>query len=296
MSSITAVQPQLLWNLAPTFPQHSPFLKPPRRESQQLDLENIVPYEPWAKFGNVAPFAMCHTNQSSLPRLQPHVSAMSLTETALPIQPAIQPINLQNRELEGSTQGMGYPAEGYTKDIPHVFVNPNRANKDWKTRRDKVLQRNREAAKRCRQRKKLVVEEIESLADAQAWRNNELRGQIEHLRYEILDLHSEILKHAQCDDEPIKQYLAQRVRKISEDHSVGTASPPPIDPQLSSSFEARFENGSPPTTDLRPASGGSQYDPQRMGTDAIPFHNTTLAPASSGERTTERTLFELISY
>ncbi|RMZ44281.1 hypothetical protein AFCA_012593 [Aspergillus flavus] len=293
MASITVVQPQFLWDLTPTFPQLSSCFKHPTNERQQLSWENIDPYEAWPKYGDATPYAMCNTGQSNLARSQPVLNAMSLTEATLPIQKTTQPIN---GELKGSAQNTAV-SKPDAKEASNTFTKHGRINKDWKARRDKILQRNRQAAKRCRQRKKLVVEEIESLADAHAWRNNELRMQIEQLRYEILDLHSEILKHAQCDDEPIKRYLARRVRRISGEPIVDSASSQPIDPRLSlPSFASRPEQYSATKTTVYPDDDASQYDSQGFGGEILPCHHSASTSASSDGQTVDHTLFEMISY
>ncbi|KAE8336023.1 hypothetical protein BDV24DRAFT_178907 [Aspergillus arachidicola] len=292
MASITIAQPQFLWDLAPTFPQLSSCFKHPTNERQQLSWEHIDPYEAWPKYGNATPYAMCNTDQSNLARLQPVLNAMPLTEATLPIQKTTQSIS---SELKGSAQNTAVSKPD--AEASNTFTNYGKINKDWKARRDKILQRNRQAAKRCRQRKKLVVEEIESLADAHAWRNNELRMQIEQLRYEILDLHCEILKHAQCDDEPIKRYLAQRVRKISGEHIVDSASSQPIDPRLSlPSLVSRPEQHSASKTIIYPEDDASQYDSQGFGAEILPRHHSASTSASSDGQTVDHTLFEMISY
>lgn len=293
MSSITVVQPQFLWDLAPTFPRLPTCFKHPTNEWQPLSLENISPYEAWPKYGNTSSYAMCNADQSSLACSQPISDTMPLVEPTLPIQTTSHAINGEPK----------WSAQNTTVSNPDImepsytFANHDKINKDWKARRDKILQRNRQAAKRCRQRKKLVVEEIESLADAHAWRNNELRMQIEQLRYEILDLHSEILKHAQCDDEPIKRYLSQRVREISGEHILDSTSPQPIDPRLSfSSLEARPEPHSTTKAIVYQENHESQYDSNGFGAEILPCHHSTSTSASSDGQTVDHTLFEMISY
>jgi hypothetical protein len=234
--------------------------------------------------------------QSSISQFQPLLDAEPFMDATLPPQPTAQLFDSRNAGLEHDTQGMVVPSHGTTKLRP-MFMGHDPERCDWKSRRDKVLQRNRQAAKRCRQRKKLVVEEIESLANAHAWRNNELRVYLEQLRYELLDLHSEILKHAQCDNEPIKRYLAQRVRKISEDHTADGISAEPVDPQLSSSFlAARSRNLLSPGTGPCLGNYGSPYDSLSVGTEVLPYQDTTPTEASSSEQTADRTLFQMISF
>ncbi|KAE8377516.1 hypothetical protein BDV26DRAFT_293122 [Aspergillus bertholletiae] len=116
---------------------------------------------------------------------------MSPMEATLPAQTTIQTIN---GKLRGSAQNTAVQKSDVKKPS-HAFATNDKMHIEWRARRDKVLQRNCQAVKRCRQRKKLVVEEIESLADAHIWWKSELRIQIEQLRYELLGLHSGILRH-----------------------------------------------------------------------------------------------------
>ncbi|KAF7592402.1 hypothetical protein BBP40_000320 [Aspergillus hancockii] len=286
MGSITVVQPNFLWGLGPNFPPLSSCFSCSEGE------KDINPYEAWSKCGNGAPEGIAEPIQPDLSQSQPLLDTKPFMETGLPVRPSALFFDPRDDELEGNTQFMVAPSHN-TTELRHTFMKHRAEGNDWKSRRDKVLQRNRQAAKRCRQRKKHVVEEIESLANAHAWRNNELRVHIEQLRYELLDLHGEILKHAQCDDEPIKRYLRQRVRKISEDHTANAVNPEPIDPQLvSSSLAARSGNV------LSSGTGSclGPYNSLSIGTQAFSYQDTAQTEASSGEQTTDRTLFEMISF
>lgn len=84
-----------------------------------------------------------------------------------------------------------------------------------RAKREKFLERNRLAASKCRQKKKEHTLQLESRYKEQADKKEKLMSEIARLRSEILSLKNEVLKHAQCGDEPIKLHLAQMVKKIT---------------------------------------------------------------------------------
>ncbi|KAF4263028.1 hypothetical protein KXX16_000976 [Aspergillus fumigatus] len=84
-----------------------------------------------------------------------------------------------------------------------------------KAKREKFLERNRLAASKCRQKKKEHTQLLESRYREQSDKKEQLVSEIARLRSEILGLKNEVLKHAQCGDEPIKLHLAQMVKKIT---------------------------------------------------------------------------------
>ncbi|KAL1986494.1 hypothetical protein VTN96DRAFT_6253 [Rasamsonia emersonii] len=84
-----------------------------------------------------------------------------------------------------------------------------------RAKREKFLERNRLAASKCRQKKKEHTMMLETRYKEQSDKKEELVAEIARLRSEILGLKNEVLKHAQCGDEPIKLHLAQMVKKIT---------------------------------------------------------------------------------
>jgi len=87
--------------------------------------------------------------------------------------------------------------------------------KQERVKREKFLERNRLAASKCRQKKKEHTMLLETRYKEQSDKKEELVAEIARLRSEILSLKNEVLKHAQCGDEPIKLHLAQMVKKIT---------------------------------------------------------------------------------
>lgn len=98
-----------------------------------------------------------------------------------------------------------------------------------RAKRAKFLERNRLAASKCRQKKKEHTQQLEFRYKEQSEKKERLVGEIARLRSEILSLKNEVLKHAQCGDEPIKLHLAQMVKKITDSDGPPPA-PAPADP------------------------------------------------------------------
>ncbi|KAF3384355.1 Transcription factor atf21 [Penicillium rolfsii] len=106
-----------------------------------------------------------------------------------------------------------------------------------RAKRAKFLERNRLAASKCRQKKKEHTQQLEFRYKEQSEKKELLVGEIARLRSEILGLKNEVLKHAQCGDEPIKLHLAQMVKKITDTDGGGgggggSGAPVSVDPPI----------------------------------------------------------------
>ncbi|KAH7312515.1 hypothetical protein B0I35DRAFT_437187 [Stachybotrys elegans] len=89
-------------------------------------------------------------------------------------------------------------------------------DKDEDARRDKFLERNRQAASKCRQKKKEWVQDLEeSRADLEA-KNNNLHNQYEELLSEVTEIKNSLLWHATCDDPVINEWINTEARKYVE--------------------------------------------------------------------------------
>ncbi|KAJ9480955.1 hypothetical protein VN97_g12556 [Penicillium thymicola] len=95
-----------------------------------------------------------------------------------------------------------------------------------RAKRAKFLERNRLAASKCRQKKKEHTQRLEFQYKEQFQKKEQLIAEIARLRSEILGLKNEVLKHAQCGDEPIKLHLAQMVKKITDNDGAPPAALP----------------------------------------------------------------------
>ncbi|KAJ5139892.1 Basic leucine zipper (bZIP) transcription factor atfB [Penicillium atrosanguineum] len=99
-----------------------------------------------------------------------------------------------------------------------------------RAKRAKFLERNRLAASKCRQKKKEHTQKLEYRYKEQSEKKERLQGEIASLRSQILSLKNEVLKHAQCGDEPIKLHLAQMVKRITDSDGPAPA-PAPLPPR-----------------------------------------------------------------
>ncbi|KAF7122600.1 hypothetical protein CNMCM5793_000625 [Aspergillus hiratsukae] len=80
-------------------------------------------------------------------------------------------------------------------------------------RRERYLERNRRAASKCRRQKKERNQQLENLYRKQSAEQERLLSERDRMRSELLSLKDELLKHAQCEDPPLKFYIAQMVEE-----------------------------------------------------------------------------------
>lgn len=83
------------------------------------------------------------------------------------------------------------------------------------TSRERLLERNRQAASRCRQKRKEHMQLLESRFKKQLEKHQQLQSESRCLRLEILSLKNEVLKHAYCTDNQVSSYLQQMVQRVS---------------------------------------------------------------------------------
>ena len=74
-------------------------------------------------------------------------------------------------------------------------------------RRSKFLERNRVAASKCRQKKKEWTQNLEDRSRQLQKDNNNMLMMIDSLRQEVLFLKGEMLRHSECDNTHIQEYL-----------------------------------------------------------------------------------------
>lgn len=84
-----------------------------------------------------------------------------------------------------------------------------------KKQRKKLLEKNREAAYRCRQKKKRWVNELEEKSENMEHKNKELRDQVTQLREESIYLRNLLLTHGNCDCDVVQTYLRRTSEKLS---------------------------------------------------------------------------------
>lgn len=141
-----------------------------------------------------------------------------------------------------------------------------------RAKREKFLERNRLAASKCRQKKKEHTMQLESRYKEQSDKKESLVAEIARLRSEILGLKNEVLKHAQCGDEPIKLHLAQMVKKITYNDAAADFADGPEMPSSSESVATP----KPPTTLSFGFDDPLQLDPPAAAAAAAAASGETL--------------------
>lgn len=158
-----------------------------------------------------------------------------------------------------------------------------------RAKRAKFLERNRLAASKCRQKKKEHTQQLEFRFKEQSEKKDGLTAEIARLRSDLLILKNEVLKHAQCGDEPIKLHLAQMVKRITDTDSRPSVPPEPM-AEIAENIPTSSSDGPPtpiatlPTT--TPASVAAQTvsalsfgfdDPMQLEPAVAPiFHTEAL--------------------
>lgn len=95
------------------------------------------------------------------------------------------------------------------KTLKHRLVVEENDEEDLEVKRLKFLERNRQAALKCRQKKKVWESELQQRSDLVQQRNKELRATVQELKEEALALKSQLLAHTDCDCTLIRDYLTK---------------------------------------------------------------------------------------
>ncbi|KAK4510810.1 uncharacterized protein ATC70_005244 [Mucor velutinosus] len=107
----------------------------------------------------------------------------------------------------------------------HIPLTPPSPTRDTlpKKQRKKLLEKNREAAYRCRQKKKKWVNSLEERSQSAEAKNRELSEQVSQLREESIYLRNLLLTHGNCECDVVQAYLRRTSEQLSHN-----APPPPI--------------------------------------------------------------------
>eukprot|EP00794_Sanderia_malayensis_P003220 gene3220-3697_t len=93
-------------------------------------------------------------------------------------------------------------------------------------RRKRFLERNRAAASRCRQKRKVWVQQLEKKADDLSATNTVLQGEISHLRTEVAQLKGLLLAHKDCpvtmQQKAVIEHSVISIQPLSEQHHIET--------------------------------------------------------------------------
>lgn len=135
--------------------------------------------------------------------------------------------------------------------------NSNEPTKPEDVKRSKFLERNRVAASKCRQKKKEWTQNLENRARELQKNNSQLRMVVDSCRQEVLFLKGELLKHSQCECEPIQAFIKSGANN-SADHNqeedpfkreispIGSMPPSRLGSVDAGSFQNDFDSTSPP--------------------------------------------------
>ncbi|KAI8577431.1 hypothetical protein K450DRAFT_252394 [Umbelopsis ramanniana AG] len=80
-------------------------------------------------------------------------------------------------------------------------------DEDGEERRRKFLERNRQAASKCRQKKKAWMQDLEQRSEEITSRNKALHETVSMLKEEVLFLKNQLLAHRGCDCTVVKNYI-----------------------------------------------------------------------------------------
>lgn len=97
----------------------------------------------------------------------------------------------------------------------------HRRNRSESEKKEQVKQRNRVAASKCRQKKKVKVDELKEMQSALEAQNNNLRMEFQRLRQEIGQVKSDLINHTDCNDPNINRWVENEakgyVQKLVQD-------------------------------------------------------------------------------
>ncbi|KAF5628735.1 transcription factor atf21 [Fusarium sp. NRRL 25303] len=98
-------------------------------------------------------------------------------------------------------------------------------------KRSKFLKRNRIAASKCRQKKKVWMRELEETTRDLEIEHNALHSQYTNLMGELTTIKNQLMDHASCNDANINQWLDNEARKYVQRIAAQGRQPPRVPPQ-----------------------------------------------------------------
>ncbi|XP_030642104.1 cyclic AMP-dependent transcription factor ATF-2 [Chanos chanos] len=130
------------------------------------------------------------------------VQSSSASQTPPPAPPPAQPEELRPRSVQqpatSTTETPASPAPP-TQHTPSTGGRRRRATcEDPDEKRRKFLERNRAAASRCRQKRKVWVQSLEKKAEDLSSMNSQLQSEVTQLRNEVAQLKQLLLAHKDC--------------------------------------------------------------------------------------------------
>ncbi|KAI9287320.1 hypothetical protein BC943DRAFT_209274 [Umbelopsis sp. AD052] len=96
------------------------------------------------------------------------------------------------------------------KTLKHkLSIDEDEDEEDMEIKRLRFLERNRQAALKCRQKKKQWEKELQVRSDEVVKRNKALRATVQELKEEAILLKNQLLAHSECDCTVIREYIAK---------------------------------------------------------------------------------------
>lgn len=83
----------------------------------------------------------------------------------------------------------------------------HRRSRSESEKKEQVKQRNRVAASKCRQKKKVKVDELKEMLSHLETQNNHLRLEFQRLREEVGQVKSDLINHSECNDPNISRWV-----------------------------------------------------------------------------------------
>ncbi|KAF2732640.1 hypothetical protein EJ04DRAFT_306583 [Polyplosphaeria fusca] len=143
----------------------------------------------------------------------------------------------QPKRKRGRPKAQPQTVEAFTQDGVPVQVTSARQNH---------LEKNRVAAHKCRQRKKVYIDSLELRARDFSSKNKILKENVALLREEVLGLKNEVLRHAGCGFWAVDEYLARCAGDLlgldSHGQKLNTTHSPTFAPTDMSLFEQERES------------------------------------------------------
>jgi hypothetical protein len=120
-----------------------------------------------------------------------------------------------DQQLSESLGAQTAPSNSHLKNHKSRGERPTKTGIKKSSSRERFLERNRQAASRCRQKRKEHTQVLESRFKEESTKHQQLQSEFRCLRMEILGLKNEVLKHAHCTDNHISEYLSQMLERVS---------------------------------------------------------------------------------
>ncbi|XP_062321957.1 cyclic AMP-dependent transcription factor ATF-7b isoform X2 [Osmerus eperlanus] len=182
------------------------------------------------------PLVMHLPNGQTVPLLPSPVQMPSVISLARPLNMVPNIPGIPGPPISGTSSGSSSPS-GYSLHSDAKMVSPAQptggrrrrgAETDPDERRQRFLERNRAAASRCRQKRKVWVCSLEKKAEDLANMNVSLTNEVGLLRNEVTQLKQLLLAHKDCPVTAMQKkaaYLAAGGEESSRDPSEPTGSP-----------------------------------------------------------------------